>query len=142
MATSKLGRTEVQLWEPWSSDQIPNELFTICLPTDFSASKNKMFHRGNRRLGYTKEAKKFKDDVTLLCRAAMRDCREVEPKRKVWLSIHVEMSKHLGDAANFVEIIQDGVRDAIGVDDRYFSLWRLDWSIAKFQPNIYIGVAQ
>ncbi len=47
-----------------------------------------------------------------------------------------------GDAVNVVDLVCDAVKDAIGLDDRWFSIKRLDWEIAKVNPQLIVGLAQ
>lgn len=48
---------------------------------------------------------------------------------------------HRLDAINFLDGIADGVKDAIGIDDRYFSA-TIDWSIDKQNPRIEVFIRQ
>jgi hypothetical protein len=61
---------------------------------------------------------------------------------KVWLDILVQKPNNRGDAVNLLDSICDVVKEAIGIDDRYFSIRRLDWEIVKKDPLIYIGIGQ
>lgn len=36
----------------------------------------------------------------------------------------------------------DAVQEATGLDDRWYSVRRLDWRIVKLNPKIYVGIGQ
>ncbi len=61
---------------------------------------------------------------------------------KVWLDILVQKPNHKGDAVNVVDLICDAVKEAVGVDDRWFSIRRLDWEIVKENPRLFVGIGQ
>lgn len=61
---------------------------------------------------------------------------------KVWLDIHVEMETRKSDAINIIDTVADAVKNGIGVDDKWFSIHRLDWSINKIDPVVTITVFQ
>ena len=43
-------------------------------------------------------------------------------KDKVWLEIYFQKDRMNSDVANYVDACADAVKEAIGVDDRYFSI--------------------
>lgn len=61
---------------------------------------------------------------------------------KVWIDLFIEKPNARSDAINVVDTICDAIKDGIGIDDRWFSIRRLDWSIVKDDPQVYIGVGQ
>jgi hypothetical protein len=64
-------------------------------------------------------------------------------KHKTWVKIYAYRPDFKSDIHNFEECICDSLKDAIGIDDRYFSLiidWCLD--IEKINPRIEIEVWQ
>jgi uncharacterized Zn-finger protein len=63
-------------------------------------------------------------------------------RNKVWIDIFVQKPDHRGDAINFVDLIADAIKVAIGIDDRWFSIRRVDWQIVKENPRIFIGIGQ
>ena len=60
----------------------------------------------------------------------------------LWLTFHVEKSNARGDAINVVTTIADAIKEAIGVDDRWYGIARLDWSIVVTNPQVHIGIGQ
>lgn len=61
---------------------------------------------------------------------------------KVWVDIFVEKPDHRSDAINVVDTVCDAIKIAIGVDDRWFSIRRVDWAIIKTNPMITIVIGQ
>lgn len=110
------------------------------VPFTYSASKN-------RRLGFFNGGV-FKSHTTsdfeqAVIRAA-NDALERQPvlQKKVWIGIHVEKPDNRGDAVNVVDTVCDALKVALGVDDRWFCLSFVDWSVNKNEPRILIQVAQ
>ena len=61
---------------------------------------------------------------------------------KVWLDVLVQKPNHKGDAVNVLDLVCDAIKEAIGVDDRWFAIRRLDWEIVKDNPRLVLGVSQ
>ncbi len=87
-----------------------------------------------------KEIAKTKDDLIFQIKCAIGD-RKFH-KGKVWIDLLVEKPNNKGDAINVLDTICDCIKIAIGIDDRYFSIRRLDWDIIKTDPKIFIGIGQ
>jgi len=51
------------------------------------------------------------------------------PTRKIWVALMVEKTTPRSDAINVIDLVCDGVKKAIEVDDRWFALYRVDWRI-------------
>lgn len=68
---------------------------------------------------------------------------DIEVKQnKLWIDMFVQKPTHRGDAANFVDMVCDAVKDGIGLDDRWFSIREVDWEIVKKDPKLFIGFGQ
>lgn len=119
--------------------------FTVPLNRALSknnAKKLKCWGKGrNRRyqIGLTDSYLSAKQQVYFTCRKASWGMKW--KKSKVWLTIRVFKPDHRLDAINFLDGIADGVKDAIGIDDRYFSA-TIDWSIDKQNPRIEVFIRQ
>lgn len=61
---------------------------------------------------------------------------------KVWIDLFIQKPNHKFDAINFVTTICDSIKEAIQVDDKWFSIRKLDWQIIKENPLIFIGISQ
>lgn len=126
----------------WMGEQIDLRwAVRIAVPFDYCLSKNHIYtntrwgHRALRR-----DSSNARDQITLLLKEAVQG---MEVKRnKVWIDIFVQKPNHRGDAINVIDLVCDGVKLALGIDDRWFSIRRLDWQIIKEKPLIYIGVGQ
>ena len=62
---------------------------------------------------------------------------------KVWISIFVQKPdmKSL-DPINVVDLVCDGIKETLGVDDRWFCIKILDWQVVKENPQILIEIGQ
>jgi Holliday junction resolvase RusA-like endonuclease len=113
----------------------------LAFPFDWAASKNHIFaKRRNGHVFLREEGRAYRDLITEKFRHAVKDVKVVQ--NKVWLDIFVQKPNQRGDAANFLDLICDAVKTGISVDDRWFSIDRLDWEIVKDNPRIFIGVGQ
>ena len=63
-------------------------------------------------------------------------------QNKLWIDIYVQKPRQNGDAVNFVDMVCDAVKDAIPLDDRWYSIRSVDWQIVKHEPMIFVGVGQ
>lgn len=63
-------------------------------------------------------------------------------QNRLWIDLLVRKPDHRSDALNFIDQIADAVKEAVSLDDNWFSLRRLDWEIAKDEPVFYIGIGQ
>lgn len=128
----------------WPADQHEldfRQIVRVSIPFDWAASKNGVWRMGRGGHVYArKEGVAVRESLTERIRRASGD----EPwyQGKVWIDIFVEKPSHRGDATNFIDLICDAVKDAIGVDDRWYSIRRLDWSIVKKDPRLIVGVGQ
>lgn len=113
----------------------------IAIPFSWSGSKNHIF--STTRSGHTfmrDEARYYRHEISERIRRAF----DVSNLRinKLWLDIYVQKPNHRGDAANFLDIICDAVKDAVPLDDRWYSVSSIDWQIVKKDPMIYVGIGQ
>lgn len=113
----------------------------VAIPFDWAVSKN---HVWTMRAGGHTAMRDEQNAVRELIVQRMKACIEGQPvvQNKVWVSIFVQKPNHRGDAVNVIDVVCDAVKEAIGVDDRWFSLRSVDWEIAKVNPRIFITVGQ
>jgi len=122
---------EVNLW--WQ--------IKIAVPFSYSVSKNHLWSSNSSGHIYRREeSNKIQEDIILMLKSAMGNQKIY--RNKVWIDIYVQKPDHKGDAINVVDLVADAVKVAIGIDDRWFSIRRLDWQIVKENPRLYIGVGQ
>lgn len=116
----------------------------LSIPYSRAVSKNHIWaltKKGSKGTIFNRqESANYRGDITLMVRSAMR----AFPLKtnKVWIDIFVQKPDHKSDAVNTVDLICDAIKDAIGVDDRWFCISRVDWEICKKDPYIMIGIFQ
>lgn len=112
------------------------------LPYTSALSKNRLF-KGYRRGGgfftpkdviVTKETIKQKIKESLQGRVFVDN--------KIYVSIFVAKPNARGDAINVIDSLMDAIQDAIGVNDKWYSIQRLDWTISRLNPFIFVSIGQ
>jgi hypothetical protein len=72
----------------------------------------------------------------------MKAGKEPWPKKtKTWIDVVVQKHNNRSDAHNCIDTLFDGIRDGLGVDDRWFAIGLLDWEVEPMNPNIYVQVS-
>jgi Holliday junction resolvase RusA-like endonuclease len=127
----------------WDAFEIldADRLLRVAIPFDYAASKNAVWRTGRGGHVYArKESVAFRHELT----AMIGDSAEgrVWYQRKTYIDVFVEKPNHRGDATNVLDLVCDAIKDAIGVDDRWYAITRLDWSIVKVDPRIIVGIRQ
>lgn len=118
-------------------------LVKFSLPFSWVASKNATYGRGvdrGNRIFIKSGVRQYRDQITALTKQAMRGI--TLRHAKLWLDIFVEKPANKGDAVNVVDLVCDAIKHAIPLDDRWYSIRRLDWSINKADPHLFIGLGQ
>lgn len=120
----------------------PRWYVRIKVPNVGSASKNHIFGLAGERghLFKRQESKALQATIAAEVALAVRSLRVAN--NKVWIDLLVQKKNHKSDAINVVDLVCDGIKQGLGVDDRWFSISRLDWEIVKTEPQIFIGVFQ
>lgn len=127
----------------WHDPSGPDLLWhvRVAVPFSYAASKNHIYALCNAgHIALRREAKLMRQAIAAALRQGLH-CIRVAHNR-VWIDILVQKPNHKGDAVNVVDLVCDAVKDAIGVDDRWFSIRRLDWEIVKESPRLFVGVGQ
>jgi len=113
----------------------------ISVPFTYAMSKNHIYSMNSRGHVFLRDETRAKRaEITLTVKQALKGMPVVH--NKVWLDVLVQKPNHKGDAINVVDTLCDAIKDAMPVDDRWFSIRRLDWEIVKKDPLIYIGIGQ
>jgi Holliday junction resolvase RusA-like endonuclease len=116
-------------------------LIKIAIPFSYSGSKNHLWATSNKGHVYRrKESNAVQEQIILMLESAISGKKIY--RNKVWIDVFVQKPDHRGDAINFVDLIADAIKVAIGIDDRWFSIRRVDWQIVKENPRIFIGIGQ
>lgn len=127
----------------WDGFEPPDLLWHVgvAIPFSYAASKNHLFTmRSQGHVALRREARSIRDAITVKLRHALRGHHVAH--NKVWIDILVQKPDHRGDAVNVVDLVCDGIKAAIPVDDRWYSIRRLDWQIVKSDPRLFIWVGQ
>lgn len=111
------------------------------VPFSYAASKNHIYAlRARGHVHLRQESRDLKALITARTRDAIGDIPVVH--NKVWIDILVQKSNHKGDAINVVDLVCDGIKKALPVDDRWYSLRSLDWEIVREGGCIFIAIGQ
>jgi len=127
----------------WFDTESPTLLWMarVEVPFSYAASKNHIYTM--RRFGHLALRREARHIRTAISMSLQRELQSVHvAHNKVWIEILVQKPNHKGDAVNVVDLVCDAVKDAIGVDDRWFAIRRLDWEIVKENPKLFVGVGQ
>ena len=117
----------------------------ITIPFHWAYSKNSLLKNGRRgrRLGGTFMPPDFVRRIRRdLADQIVAAADGPWPSRRTYLRLVVEKPNNRGDAINFIDVIADAAKRAIAVDDRWFSLLGVDWSVNRDAPHIFIGIYQ
>lgn len=118
-----------------------NRIVRVVVPFDYGFSKNSIYGTGKGgHVFLRKEHRRLRDLLTY--KIKLGSSGEEWYEDKVWLDIFVEKPNHQGDAVNVVDAVCDAVKEAIGVDDNWFSIRKLDWQIVKEDPRLVVGIGQ
>jgi hypothetical protein len=115
----------------------------IKIPYNTALSKNALFGFGNRRVYMKETGKKIKEEIFYLIKSEVNKQNIVFVPDKIWVGILVQKPSMNGiDPINVIDLICDAIKEAIGVDDKWFSIRLLDWQIKKENPQIIIEIGQ
>lgn len=115
----------------------------ISVPFDTAFSKNHIYTgKPQGHVALREETRTARAGVTWELKAALRRGGHVIRENRLWIWIHVQKPNHRGDAINVLDVVCDAIKDAVPIDDRWFSVRQLDWEIVKRKPRIFIGVGQ
>lgn len=127
----------------WYDPEGPDLLWhvRVAVPFSYAASKNHIY--AMRRAGHValrRESRAKRDEIVHMIGDSLRGQRVAN--NKVWIDILVQKPNHRGDAVNVVDLVCDALARAVGVDDRWFCIRRLDWEVVKDAPKLFIGIGQ
>ena len=116
-------------------------LVRIAVPFSYAASKNHVWTSKDRdHVRSRARSRAFRASITSMVSAALVGRRVAV--NKLWIDIRVQKPDHKGDAVNVVDLVCDAVKDATGLDDRWYSLRSVDWEIVKGAPMLFVGIGQ
>lgn len=127
----------------WLHDA-PELLWTtrVSVPFDYGYSKNAIYNMGGHHVALRQRTRQLRDVLIAKMRQSLETSGPAIVPAKVWIDVLVQKPDHKGDAINVVDTVCDALKEAIGLDDRWFSIYRLDWEIVKTDPRLFVGIGQ
>lgn len=111
------------------------------VPFSPNMSKNRRWSNNGRGAVFlSREIRDYQNALIADLRDALKD-RTIY-QAKLWISLHVQKPNHRWDAVNAVDTMCDAIKEAADLDDRWFCIDRVDWSIQKHEPRIFIRIGQ
>ena len=118
------------------------ERVTVTMPLTGAWSKNAQHRMGSGRLYLRDGARAHRETWGWALKAALKG-RLFQPRRKVWLDLFVQRADLKSDPINVLDGVADAVKGLVGVDDRWFAVWRLDWDLVRHEaPWIQLSLWQ
>lgn len=117
--------------------------FGFKFPFSSALSKNAIWRfNGKGHIFNRAESNSMRQMITFLVKNQIQKNNIKIIQNKLWVDIFVEKNNMRSDAINVIDLICDGIKDAIDIDDRWFSIKRLDWSVVKNDPHVYVTIGQ
>lgn len=111
------------------------------IPFSWAGSKNHIFANTGRGHTFMRDDSRYYR--ALITEKVAEAVKNIHVRQnKLWIDIYVQKPSHKGDAANFLDLVCDAIKDAIPLDDRWYSVRGIDWQIVKSDPMLYIGIGQ
>lgn len=128
----------------WYDEGPPTLLWhiTIALPYSSHFSKNKLLGRTRSGIYMRREARDAQATIVDIFAAELYRAGRVVVQAKLWVDIFVQKPNHYSDAVNLVDTVCDALKVATKLDDRWFSIRRLDWEVVTDDPFVYVGIGQ
>lgn len=117
-------------------------LVRFAVPFTYAASKNAVWRNLPKRdpVANRRESMAWRAMVAKHVREMVAGRRIAH--NRLWIDLLVQKPNHKGDAVNVVDVVCDAIKDATGLDDRWYSLRWVDWEIVKHNPLIFVGIGQ
>lgn len=128
---------------PWATKpRHPKHGVWVTVPFSLDFSKNRIYSIAAKsgHVFLRQEAKRTRAEITHLIKEQLSGERFY--KGKVWVDIFVQKPSYRSDAINVIDSVCDAIKVAIGVDDTWFCIGKLDWEIAKKEPKLFLHVWQ
>ena len=111
------------------------------MPFDHAMSKNRAWRHGNGRTWVDSTHAAFRDGLVTLVKVEVNRAGVTVVQNRLWLDIHVTKPSMRGDPVNVLDMACDAVKVAVGLDDCWFSVERLDWDIGP-EPKLTVAIGQ
>lgn len=115
----------------------------VFLPWDTAKqlNKNTRYARGRRNVFIAGPAREAQKATVEAIKLAVEASGQVWYQTKTWLAITVRKPNRFHDPINLLDYIADAVQDGTGVNDVWFSVSSLDWTISA-EPGVEVRVWQ
>lgn len=111
------------------------------VPYSLASSKNRRWSlNGKNGVFLTASVRDYQNMVIAATKSALRNQKIVQ--NKLWISFYVEKENNQSDAINVIDTLCDAIKQAVGLDDRWFCIGFVDWCIKKRDPVITIRISQ
>lgn len=133
-----------EVWDTlFSPSSLIDKKIALKIPFDINFSKNALWRGiGRGHVFIRKEVKDVKNNLIAEITKFMKEGNITFKQNKVYVSLYVAKPNARSDAINLIDSIMDSIKEAIGVDDRWFCIERLDWTIVKENPFIFVSIGQ
>lgn len=127
----------------WLADDGMVWCVRVAVPFSSACSKNHLWAMCDRgHVALREESRKVRRLLSESLSLAIREAGARPVQNRVWLDMLVQKPSHKSDAVNLIDLVCDAAKQAVGVDDRWFCVRRLDWEIVKAGPRLIVGVGQ
>jgi hypothetical protein len=134
---------EIDLPQGWDAeDHLYPARVRVKVPLSAAMSKNRMWVHTRRGVVSSREAHNCKEALIAEVRAAAAAGGVHFFRNKVWVDLLVRKASHAMDCVNILDLVADGLKIAIGLDDNWFSVRRIDWEVRPADPHVVVGVLQ
>jgi hypothetical protein len=121
---------------------MPADAIVVTVPWTPGLSKNRQHGHHRRGVYLTADAQAARDQLTWTLKSALATSLFL-PRRKVWLAITVQRANVRSDPINVLDAVADAIKVATGIDDRWFAVARLDWTVVRdAPPTVTVAVWQ
>lgn len=127
----------------WISNDPPPPVWSVRFVVPFSGlmSKNAIYSTfGPGHVVLRRQSRAVRDLIEAETRRIANEVAVVQAK--TWIDLLVQKPSHRSDAINVIDLVCDGIKRGLGVDDRWFSIRRLDWELVFDNPQLVIGISQ
>lgn len=140
----QISATEAKgIGESYSPDPELSWIVRVAMPFSYAASKNSVWGFSTKgHVWKRREGNAYRGQLTTLIRSQIASGGIKVKQARLWVDVLVQKSNHKGDAVNVVDLVCDAIKDAIDLDDRWYSIRRLDWQIIKHDPQLFVGIGQ
>lgn len=112
-------------------------MIDLVFPYDKNVSKNAVYRMTEWHVAIRDEVRSLRDFIALDVKTK---CESPWPVGKIWIDLFVQKPDHRSDAVNVLDTICDAVKVGLGIDDRWFAVGLIDWSVVKIDPKIFIRI--